>query len=77
MLNASELGSFSVIVLNEYRVVSALFSLKAHSESTAKQWMEQIATAQVSFASTCACTIECVVVLITYLSFSPWAFAWP
>lgn len=48
-----------MLVLNEYRVVSALFTLKALSESTAKQWMKQIASAQVSPCKRVrACTVE-------------------
>ncbi len=41
------IGSIIVLVLNEYRVVSTWFTLKAHTELVASEWMKQITAAQV------------------------------
>ena len=35
------------VVLNEFSVLSALFTLKAHSPDIAKEWSDQITSAQV------------------------------
>ena len=35
------------MVLNEFSVLSALFTLKAHSPDIAKEWSDQITSAQV------------------------------
>ena len=47
VLHPLEPGSFLVLVLTPYRVLTSWFSLKALSESVAQEWMDTISTAQV------------------------------
>lgn len=41
------------MVLNDFKVLSDIFTLKAHSASVAQEWTDQIAAAQVSIAAFC------------------------
>lgn len=42
------IGTLLCMVLNDYRVLADIFTLKAHSADIAQEWMDQIAAAQVS-----------------------------